>query len=129
MAEGGRLLTCYTGLNPYREFESRSLRHAPYGAWLRRLINGYDSMNYFYIYILQSKNDKQLYIGFTNNLQNRLKQHNAGEVKSTRPRKPLDLIFFEAYTNKYDALRREKYFKTTKGKTTVKTMLKEYFSN
>ncbi len=85
-------------------------------------------MNYFYVYILQSKTDKHLYFGFTNNIWNRLKQHNAGNVQSTRPRRPFELIFFEAYLNKYDALRREKYFKTTKGKTTIRTMLKEYFS-
>jgi predicted GIY-YIG superfamily endonuclease len=36
------------------------------------------------------------------------------------------LIFYEAYKNKYDALRREKYLKTTKGRTTLKSMLREF---
>ena len=85
-------------------------------------------MKYFYVYILQSKRDKRLYIGFTDNVFNRLIQHNSGKVPSTKPRIPFDLIFFEAYANKYDALRREKYFKTAKGKTTIRTMLIEYFT-
>jgi len=38
------------------------------------------------------------------------------------------LIFYEAYLDKYDALRREKYLKSTKGKTTIRTMLRDYFS-
>lgn len=83
-------------------------------------------MIYFYVYILQSRRDKRLYIGFTVDVSKRLKQHNAGEVSSTKPRRPFDVIFFEAYLNKYDALRREKYFKSAKGKTTLRTMLKEY---
>ena len=105
-------------------FESHPLRHAPYGAWLRPVL-----MKYFYVYILRSRLDKRLYIGFTEDVFKRLQQHNDGNVQSTKPRRPFDLIFFEAYVNKYDALRREKYFKTAKGKTTVRSMLKEYLSS
>lgn len=80
------------------------------------------------MYVLQSVRDHGLYIGYTHDLRERLNRHNSGFVKATRPRKPFELIFYEAYLNKYDALRRENYFKTSKGKTTLKTMLKEYFS-
>jgi len=80
----------------------------------------------YYIYILLSFKDNKFYIGFTKNLNQRLKQHKNGEVKSTRNRRPLRLIFYEAYLNKFDALRREKYFKTTKGKTTLRQMLKNF---
>lgn len=73
-----------------------------------------------------SQKDKKFYIGFTVNITERTKRHHAGEVLSTKYRRPLDLIFYEAYLNKSDALRREKYFKTTKGKTTLRTMLSEY---
>jgi putative endonuclease len=45
---------------------------------------------------------------------------------ATAPRRPFELTFYEAYRNKYDALRREKYFKTSKGKTTLKAMLREH---
>jgi len=39
---------------------------------------------------------------------------------------PLRLIYFEAFLDKEDALRRESYFKTTKGKTTLRMMIREY---
>lgn len=78
----------------------------------------------FYVYILLCA-DNKLYIGFTEDLKARMEKHNAGYIRSTKPRLPVKLIFYEAYTNKYDALRREKYFKSTKGKTSLYTMLKE----
>ena len=83
-------------------------------------------LSFYYIYILISKKDGKFYVGFTENLKNRFTQHQNGECESTAPRRPFELIFYEAYRNKYDALRREKYFKTSKGKTALKTMLKEY---
>lgn len=55
-------------------------------------------------------------------------EHNNGKSFFTKSRGPWKLIFYEAYLNKYDALRREKYLKSSKGKTTVQTMLKEYLS-
>lgn len=80
----------------------------------------------FYVYVLRSQKDLEFYTGFTSDLRERLLQHNSGLSKSTKSRIPLDLIFYEAYLNKYDALRREKYLKSTKGKTTLNSMLKEY---
>jgi putative endonuclease len=56
-----------------------------------------------------------------------LKEHNNKEELSTKHFAPFTLIHFEAYRNKKDAHRREKYLKTTKGKTTLRTMLKEYY--
>ena len=82
----------------------------------------------YYVYILQSKKDKKFYIGFTKNLKRRKKQHDLGEVLSTKSRRPLRLIFYEAYLNQQDALRREDYFKTSKGKRTLRLMLKEFLS-
>lgn len=55
-------------------------------------------------------------------------KHSKGQVIATKHRLPVELIFYEAYLNKYDALRREKYFKSSKGKTALKVMLKEYFA-
>ncbi|MCO6359872.1 GIY-YIG nuclease family protein [Roseivirga pacifica] len=76
-------------------------------------------------YVLLSKKDNQLYIGYTTHLENRIKNHNEGRTKSTAPRRPLIIIFAEFYLNKSDAMRREKYFKTTAGKKTIKLMLLE----
>jgi len=83
----------------------------------------------YYVYVLRSQIDGKLYVGFTEDLKKRLMAHNAGKNLSTQTRKPLDLIdliFYEAFINKFDALRRERYFKTTKGKVTLVQMLREY---
>lgn len=84
-------------------------------------------MTFYYVYILTSKKDGLFYIGFTSDLKKRFEEHQTGKSPATVSRKPFELTFYEAYRNKYDALRREKYFKTSKGKTTIKTMLREHF--
>jgi putative endonuclease len=80
---------------------------------------------FYYVYILYSLKDHKMYIGYTTNLKKRLADHNQGKTKSTSPRRPFKLLFCEAYISKVDAMRREKYFKTTAGKKTIKLMLKE----
>lgn len=81
----------------------------------------------FCVYVLQSLKDGDLYIGFTENLKQRLTQHFHGENISTAPRRPLRLIFCEYYLTKADALRRESYFKSTVGKRALRLMLTETF--
>jgi len=61
----------------------------------------------FYVYILKSKRDGDLYFGYTNNLRYRLKEHNSGLVRSTKPRIPLYCVYYEAYSSKSDAVKRE----------------------
>jgi len=78
----------------------------------------------YYLYVLQSKVDKKLYIGYTSNLINRFKRHQNGEVISTRPRRPFEIIFYEAFKSKLDAKRRENYFKTSKGKSSLKQIIR-----
>ncbi|MBU1888044.1 MAG: GIY-YIG nuclease family protein [Candidatus Omnitrophica bacterium] len=82
----------------------------------------------YYVYVLKSHRDSLLYIGYTTDLKNRIYHHNEGLVLATKHRRPLKLIFYEAFISKDDAKRRENYLKTTKGKSTLKIMLKEYFS-
>ena len=65
----------------------------------------------FYLYILKSLSDGDLYTGSTNDLKKRLIEHNSGKVFSTRLRKPLRLIYYEAYSAEIDARRREKSLK------------------
>ena len=65
----------------------------------------------FYRYILRSSKDGDLYIGFTGNLEQRLKEHNKGLVTSTQLRKPLELIYCEGYKSGKDARKREKNLK------------------
>jgi len=59
------------------------------------------------MYILKSEKDNNLYIGFTGNLEQRIKEHNGGLVPSTKSRKPLDLIYCEGYKAEKDARKRE----------------------
>ena len=82
---------------------------------------------FFYIYILQSIKDKELYVGYTSDLKKRIEKHNRRLNFSTKPGVPWKLIHYEAYLNKMDAQRREKYLKTNQGSRLMKRMLKEYF--
>lgn len=68
-----------------------------------------------------------IYVGFTTDLRKRFTEHNSRQELSTKHYAPFELIHYEAYRNIKDAKRRENYFKTTKGKTTLKLMLREYF--
>ena len=77
------------------------------------------------VYVLFSEKDRQLYIGYTGNIVRRLAQHNNGDNISTRNRRPLKLIFMESFLYKYDAIERERYFKTSKGKRAIKLMLRD----
>ena len=61
----------------------------------------------FYVYVIRSKKDNDLYIGSTNDLKKRLLEHNQGLNRSTKSRAPFDLIYYEAYRNESDARERE----------------------
>lgn len=69
----------------------------------------------YYNYVLKSEKDGKRYIGFTDDLKKRLDEHNKGLNKSTKYRKPLVLIYYEACLNKKAAIKREKYLKTMWG--------------
>jgi len=83
----------------------------------------------WYTYILQSKYDDCLYVGLTNNLRYRLRQHNSVKVYSTRLRKPFKLIYYEAHHNKKDAAKREQFLKSGWGKNWIKRTLNNYFQS
>ena len=65
----------------------------------------------FYTYVLKSKKDKKLYIGYTGDFKKRLQEHNSGANKSTKFRRPLELIYYEAYKSEKDAKKREENLK------------------
>lgn len=83
---------------------------------------------YYYVYVLKSEADGLLYTGYTSDLQQRLESHNKGEVRSTKHRRPLQLVYFEACLNQQDATHREQYLKTSYGKRYLKHRLKGYFT-
>jgi len=85
-------------------------------------------MKFYYTYVLKSEKDSNYYVGYSEDVKLRFEQHNKGLVKSTKNRRPLKLIYFEACLNKNDALHREKYLKTFYGKMFLKNRLKSYLT-
>lgn len=83
---------------------------------------------FYFVYVLKSKKDGKFYTGYTKNLKLRFELHNLGLVKSTKDRKPFELIYFEGCLNQQDATHREKYLKTFYGKMFLKNRLKSYLT-
>jgi len=78
----------------------------------------------YYLYILLLANGN-LYKGITSDLQRRVKEHKLGKVQSTRYKRPIKLIYYEAYLLKSDAERRERFLKTTKGRRLLRQQLRD----
>jgi len=74
----------------------------------------------YYIYVLQSQGDNNLYIGITKNIKKRLFEHNSGKNLSTKYRIPFRLIFSEAVKDRKIARVREKYLKSGCGREWIK---------
>jgi len=68
----------------------------------------------FYAYILQLKN-KSYYHGYSDNLKQRLKEHQNGKVYSTKDSRPMKLVFYAAFPSKSLAIKFEKYLKSSSG--------------
>ena len=83
---------------------------------------------FYYVYILKSLKNDSLYIGYTSNLKQRFKRHNAGENLATKPYLPYELIFYEAFLHIDDAKSREEYLKSGWGLKTIKNMLKRFLT-
>ncbi|OGI27042.1 MAG: excinuclease ABC subunit C [Candidatus Moranbacteria bacterium RIFOXYB1_FULL_43_19] len=81
-----------------------------------------------YVYLLRSEKDFMNYVGYTKNLKLRLEQHQKSLVKSTKNRRPLILVYYEACLSQKDATHREKYLKTHYGKMFIKNRLKSYLT-
>jgi putative endonuclease len=78
-----------------------------------------------YVYVLKSLKDNFIYVGHTNDLKERIQQHNQGAVISTKYRKPLKLIYYEASSILKDAIKREKTLKTGFGRAYLKRGLSD----
>ena len=77
----------------------------------------------FYTYVLQSDINGQLYKGSTENLDARFDQHNAGLVNYTSKYLPWKLVYFELFNSRSEAMAREKFFKSGKGREWLKQKL------
>ena len=82
----------------------------------------------YYTYVLRSEKDNKFYVGFTKNLKLKFEKHSKGQVESTRNRRPLNLIYYEACLSQNDATKREKYLKSYHGRMFLKSRLKSYLT-
>ncbi len=70
-------------------------------------------MPQYFVYVLQNP-ERRLYIGFTSDLDRRVRQHQEGKGGWTRSRGPWKLVYHEVFTNRLEAMRRERNLKTGK---------------
>ena len=77
----------------------------------------------FYVYILKSLSHKKVYIGQTENLDRRLREHNSGKSNYTAKFVPWEIVYTEKFYSRVNALEREKYFKSASGRKFVKKIL------
>ncbi|HMA62424.1 MAG TPA: GIY-YIG nuclease family protein [bacterium] len=77
------------------------------------------------VYVLKSKKRNFHYIGHTNNIDNRLNEHNSGKVRSTKAYRPFELIYNEKYDTRSEAIQREKYLKFGEGNIWLRNKLLE----
>lgn len=76
-----------------------------------------------YLYILQSKRDKSFYTGVTNDIQRRLKEHNAGLSRSTKNRIPWMIAHTEEFESIIEAYQRERYIKSRKKRKYIESII------
>ncbi|MBI2464525.1 GIY-YIG nuclease family protein [Candidatus Shapirobacteria bacterium] len=80
----------------------------------------------YYTYVLKSLKDGKLYTGYTSDLEKRFTQHCTGLVKSTCNRRPLKIIYYQAFISEQDARNEEKYLKSgSKPRNELKLRIKE----
>ena len=81
----------------------------------------------FYVYILESESSGKWYYGFTEDIVQRIKDHQTNRSKYTRFKGPWKLIFKREFLDKREALHFEKQLKNTRNKEFIKEKFKDYF--
>ena len=74
----------------------------------------------YFAYVLKSKHFDYFYKGHCKDLKKRLVQHNSGMTKSIRPYLPFEIVYFEEFETLIEAIKREKYFKSSRGRQFLK---------
>jgi putative endonuclease len=77
----------------------------------------------WYVYIIQSERAARSYVGITTNLNKRLASHNRGATKSTKAWAPWKLVYYDEFSNKEEAVKREKFYKSSSGREFLRTKL------
>lgn len=81
-----------------------------------------------YVYVLKSLKDNRFYVGMSQDVNKRFKDHNLGKAKSTKGYRPWILIHQEEHPNRITARNREKYLKSGYGKQWLKDKYRSYSS-
>ncbi len=76
----------------------------------------------FYTYIIKSEVDGSLYKGHTNDLKARLKEHNTGKSEYTSRKRPWEIVYYEKFSSREQAIVREKYFKSAAGRRFIQKL-------
>lgn len=76
-----------------------------------------------FVYILKSLKDNKYYIGVTKNIQKRFNDHNQGRSRSTKSRRPFELVYSEQCVNINIAYSREKYLKSLKSRSQIEKII------
>ncbi len=82
----------------------------------------------FHVYVRRSQTTGRFYVGSTGNIQDRLHRHNSGQSKATCHGVPWTLIYLETHPSRSEVTRREKYFKTGKGRDEIQRLPQVQFS-
>jgi putative endonuclease len=82
----------------------------------------------YFVYILYSSKLNNFYTGLTQNISKRVKQHNNKEVPFTSMGRPWQLVYYEVFINKSDAINEEKFLKTGKGRERRRFLLKNFIA-
>ena len=83
-------------------------------------------MDQYFTYVLYSEKHNKIYVGFTKDLTNRFNSHNYLAQKGWTVRfRPWDILFYETYSTKSEAMKREKELKSSRGRNYIRTYINE----
>jgi putative endonuclease len=74
----------------------------------------------FFVYVIRSLTRNYMYVGLSNDYERRIREHNNGYERTTKPYRPFELILIEEFSTRPEARQREKYLKSGVGKAYLK---------
>ena len=78
----------------------------------------------YFVYAIYSDSRNYLYVGLSDNVERRLREHNSGKNRTTRPYRPFRLIHMESFNSRSEARAREIILKSGQGKEFLKSLIK-----
>ena len=74
----------------------------------------------FFVYAIRSLTRNYIYVGLSNDYERRIREHNDGYERTTKPYRPFEIILIEEFLTRPEARQREKYLKSGVGKAYLK---------